>query len=253
MNNRELAIEATTELLQKRDLSAIDHYWSPTYIQHSAVVADGREAVRARVAGAAPDLDYERIRVLTEGDLVVAHGRYTGLLGTTPLVGFNLWRVEGGRLAEHWEAFQPEVAETVSGHSQTDGPAEVTEPGQTAASKELVERFVRTVLIDGRYDRLPEYVDGENYIQHNPGIGDGLSGLTAAIEALRRRGIAMTYTTLHRSVAEGEFVFTQSEGAFGGKPHAFYDLFRVADGKLVEHWDVVAELTKNPPHHNGLF
>jgi hypothetical protein len=41
-----------------------------------------------------------------------------------------------------------------------------------------------------------------------------------------------------RTVAEGNFVFAASEGTFGGKPTAFFDLFRVDNGKVAEHWDV---------------
>ncbi|MFD9037589.1 hypothetical protein ACFU6M_09755 [Streptomyces bottropensis] len=57
---------------------------------------------------------------------------------------------------------------------------------------------------------------------------------------------------MHRIVAEGEFVLTQSEGEFG-VPVAYYDLFRVADGKIVEHWDVIAPIADELPHANGLF
>lgn len=54
-------------------------------------------------------------------------------------------------------------------------------------------------------------------------------------------------------VADGEFVLTQSEGSLGGTPTAFYDLFRIADGKIVEHWDVINEIPTAFAHDNGMF
>ena len=63
----------------------------------------------------------------------------------------------------------------------------------------------------------------------------------------------MIYSDVHMVVAEGNFVFTASEGKLGGKPTAFYDLFRVEDGKIVEHWDVIADIPAEMAHDNGKF
>ena len=70
---------------------------------------------------------------------------------------------------------------------------------------------------------------------------------------MAEQGIQMIYTGVHMVVAEGDFVFTASEGTLGGTPTAFYDLFRVADGKIVEHWDVIAEIPADMAHDNGKF
>lgn len=63
----------------------------------------------------------------------------------------------------------------------------------------------------------------------------------------------MAYSQVHRAVAEGEFVFVQAQGSFGPKPTASYDLIRVADGKIAEHWDVVFPIPADLPHTSGLF
>ena len=47
----------------------------------------------------------------------------------------------------------------------------------------------------------------------------------------------MKYDKVHKILGEGNFVLVASEGTFGGKHTAFYDLFRVANGKIAEHWD----------------
>lgn len=96
---------------------------------------------------------------------------------------------------------------------------------------------------------------GEGYIQHNTGIADGLSGLGAALEALAAAGIQMVYEKTHQVLAQGNFVLGVSEGTFGGKPTSYYDLWRVEDGKIAEHWDVM-ETIADPSdwqNENGKF
>ncbi len=63
----------------------------------------------------------------------------------------------------------------------------------------------------------------------------------------------MKYSTVHKVIAEGNFVFTMSEGTFGGAPTAFFDLFRVDNGKIVEHWDIISEIPDEMAHENGKF
>jgi predicted SnoaL-like aldol condensation-catalyzing enzyme len=251
-HSRAVVAAALDDLFGRRDPAAVDRHIAPAYIQHSSLAADGREAVRDLVAALGPQFRYDNARILADGELVAAHGIYHGF-GPEPLVAFDLFRVEDGKLAEHWDALTPLLDHTASGHSQIDGPTEVTEPASSDANRELVTEFVTRVLVGGAYEELPEYFDGDAYIQHNPAIADGLSGLGQALADFAAQGIAMVYHRVHRVVADGEFVLTQSEGSFAGKPYGFYDLFRVQGGKIAEHWDVMAETPSELPHANGLF
>jgi len=252
MDNKDLVQKAGSELFNDRDPSAIDRWWAADYRQHSAMAGDGPEALRGMVGQLPADFRFEPARMIADGDLVAVHGTYYGF-GPVPLVAFDIFRIADGKLAEHWDALQPLVEETASGRSQVDGPAEVTAPEQTEASRAVVLGFVEAVLKGGQVDRIGEFISSEQYHQHNPSVPDGLDGLGAALKAWAEQGITVEYGTVHRSVAEGEFVLTQSEGLLGGKPTAFYDLFRVDGGKIVEHWDVVAEIPESLPHGNGLF
>jgi predicted SnoaL-like aldol condensation-catalyzing enzyme len=105
----------------------------------------------------------------------------------------------------------------------------------------------------GQLAELPSFIDGDRYVQHNPSIGDGLSGLGAFVGALQERKISFSYTKVHRVVAEGDFVLAQSEGEIGGKPTAFYDIWRVENGKLAEHWDVIQPIPEQTASGLGLF
>jgi len=83
------------------------------------------------------------------------------------------------------------------------------------------------------------YFNGDKYIQHNPQIADNLSGLGSALQAMAAQGITMKYEWVHKVLGERNFVLVVSEGAFGGKQTSFYDLFRVENGKIAEHWDAI--------------
>lgn len=56
-------------------------------------------------------------------------------------------------------------------------------------------------------------------------VPDGLSGLGGALEAMAKQGVTMKFDRVHKVLGEGNFVLTVSEGAFGGKPTSYYDLF----------------------------
>jgi predicted SnoaL-like aldol condensation-catalyzing enzyme len=60
------------------------------------------------------------------------------------------------------------------------------------------------------------------------------------MKANAAKGIKMRYEEIGLVVAEGNFVLTGASGQLGGAPTAFYDLFRLEDGLIVEHWDVIA-------------
>jgi hypothetical protein len=77
-------------------------------------VPDGTDELRARVT-ANPNLHHQTGMVAADGDIVMVHGRYEGL-GPKPMVGVDIYRVEDGRVAEHWDVLQEEVSPTSSGH-----------------------------------------------------------------------------------------------------------------------------------------
>lgn len=251
INARELVVEATTRLFIDKDPTAVDRYFGPTYIQHSQLAGDGVAGLKTLADSLPADFAYEPVRVLAEGDLVVCHGLYRGF-GPDPLVAFDVFRVEEGRIVEHWDALTPVVTTTASGRSQTDGPTQVTYPGERAASRALLEGFTAQVLVGKDYSVLTDYISLDQYDQHNPEAADGLAGFGAAAAAWGEAGKSLDYQTVHQIIAEGEFVFTRSEGSFG-VPVSYNDLWRVDGGRIVEHWDIIDPIRANPPHDNGVF
>lgn len=224
------------------------------YVQHNLAVGDGlagfAAALKALPAGSAK---VNTVRVFQDGDYVFAHTDYN-FFG--PKIGFDIFRFEDGKVVEHWDNLQQTPTQpNPSGRTLIDGPTAATDLGETESNKKLVAGFVDDILVNGRIDRLPKYIDGDNYLQHNPQIADGVSGLGAAMAAMAKAGISMKYDKVHRVLGEGNFVLVVSEGQFGGKATSFYDLFRVEDGKLAEHWDTIESI---PPradwkNDNGKF
>ncbi|SEC71877.1 Predicted SnoaL-like aldol condensation-catalyzing enzyme [Streptomyces sp. 3213] len=252
MSNKEIVLKAAGELFGDKDPSAVDRWVAADYRQHSSLAADGPEALRQLVAGLPDGFRYEGARVIADGDLVALHGTYHGF-GPEPLVAFDLFRVDAdGRLAEHWDALTPVVTTTASGRSQTDGPAEPTDLERTESNREVVAEFAERVLKGADYSVLTDYISTETYRQHNPEAADGLAGFGAAAATWAEQGRNLVYKNIHKVVAEGDLVLVQSEGEFG-VPVAYWDLFRVADGRIVEHWDVIAPVPAELPHSNGLF
>jgi predicted SnoaL-like aldol condensation-catalyzing enzyme len=223
------------------------------YTQHNLSAADGLAGFGALLS-ALPEgsARVNTVRVFEDGNYVFAHTEYD-FFG--PKIGFDIFRFENGQIVEHWDNLQETAGPNPSGHTMTDGDTEVTDLDQTEANKALVAAFVDDILVNGRMEKLTGYIDGDNYIQHNPQIADGLSGLGAALEAMANAGITMKYDTVHKVLGEGNFVLSVSEGTFAGAPTSFYDLFRVADGKIVEHWDTIETIPAQSEwkNQNGKF
>ena len=101
-------------LFNRRDFAAAEQYFSPTYLQHSAVIAAGRDGLFSLVRGLTRR--YESALAVAEGDYVMVHGRFSGGGRPTRIV-VDILRIEGGRLAEHWDVVQDEAtkAESKSG------------------------------------------------------------------------------------------------------------------------------------------
>ena len=109
--NKALVLDAFDVLFNRRDFEAAEKYWSPTYIQHSAGIAPGRDGLFSLVRGLTRR--YESSLAVAEGDYVMVHGRFSGGGRPTRIV-VDILRIEGGRLAEHWDVLQDEATEAES-------------------------------------------------------------------------------------------------------------------------------------------
>ena len=114
-SNKDFVVKAVTELFSNKDLTAIDRYWADSYIQRNPGLASTSAVLKAALKDMPANMTYEIGMVIAEGDLVAIHGRYTGW-GPKPMIVVDIYRVENGKIAEHWDVGQDEVLETASGN-----------------------------------------------------------------------------------------------------------------------------------------
>ncbi len=112
--NKALVIEAFDTLFNKRDYAAAEHFWSDQYIQHSAHIEPGRDGLFNLIRSVPSSLRYEHGSVLAEGDIVMLHGRFSGMGLPASWIVVDIVRVENGRLAEHWDVIQDEATQKSS-------------------------------------------------------------------------------------------------------------------------------------------
>lgn len=256
MTNKEKALVligtfATGDSAQAKELLA------DGYIQHNLAYGTGAEAFVGAVeylASAPNKTTVNNIRAFEDGDKVFLQTVYN-FAGAGEQVAFDIFRFDSdGNIAEHWDNLATKAAPNPSGHTQIDGTLEKKDVDKEETRK-VVSGFVGDVLRGENPDKLTSYFDGDNYIQHNTAIADGLSGLGAALEAMAKQGIQMIYNKTHFVLADGDYALAVSEGTFGGIKTSFYDLFRVENGKIAEHWDVMETIAEETTwqNQNGKF
>ncbi|MCT4639234.1 MAG: hypothetical protein N4A72_16130 [Bacteroidales bacterium] len=251
-SNRQKAVELIRSI-ETGATKPISYINPEKYIQHNQMVADGLagfgEVMKQLPKGSAKA---EVIRSFKDGQYVVTHTRYN-FFG--PKIGFDIFRFENGKIVEHWDNLQEIVKKTASGRSQIDGPVKIKDRNKTDDNKSLVKNFVRDVLMGKNPKRITDYISTVKYHQHNPGVKDGLSGLSEAIKSLNEANMPMIYTKNHIIIGEGNFILSVSEGTFMNKHVSFYDLFRIENGKIVEHWDTIENILpeSKAKNRNGKF
>lgn len=255
--NKQTVQAALTGAFAEHDVSAVDKYFADPYIQHNPLAPSGVAALRGMVGKMAkgPKGGVEIHRMIGDGDLIATHSTYEGF-GPVPLVAMDVFRFnKDGKIVEHWDNMIPVAKPNPSGRTQTDGATEITDLDKTAANKAKVAEFITKSMINHEKVDITQYISPATYLQHNPMVADGLKGFGAFMGEMKKKGITMEYSKLHKVIGEGNFVMALSEGSFGGKPQAFYDLFRLENGLIVEHWDVIADMPsgKLPEGYPGKF
>lgn len=253
---KERAMKAQDSFFKDFDAVTMKKYFREDYIQHNPHVPTGL----APALGFLPVLQeagtsYKTHRLLEDGDFIIMHNTYDNAeaFGAKEVVTFDIWRMQDGQVAEHWDAISPVIKDTASGRTQVDGPTQVTDTDKTKKNKQLIADFMADIFLGNAPEKMTEYISTEQYDQHNTMVKDGLEGLNEALAYLASQNNMFEYQKVHRILGEGNFVLAQSEGRWNGKAQAFYDLFRIENDKIVEHWDIIQEIPQEMAHDNGMF
>lgn len=242
MSSRHIVTAAVARLFVDRDPGAIDEFFGPVYTQHSALGVDGVDGLRALLDRLPAEFSYRLLRVIADGDLVVTHGLYFGF-GPGPVAGFDVWRVRGERIVEHWDALGPIGGRTPDDTTPIEGQTDPGAPGKTDENRVLITDLVDRVFIGGEA-RIEQFVATESHDRVRGGAAVGVPQLDS--------GTPVPYETLHQVIAQGDLVYTRAEGA--GQPRLIInDLWRVDAGRIAEHWGLVVPVPATLPHDNGSF
>jgi predicted SnoaL-like aldol condensation-catalyzing enzyme len=241
--------------LNNPSITQFDLISNDTFIQHNLNIGEGKQEYNDYLKIKQREgLKVDTIRSLQDSNFVFVQSVQSTQY-EKPQVVYNLFRYVDGHIVENWEnreAIQPLNA---SGRSQIDGRTAITDLDQTQVNKALVRRFLTTLFIKKDLSMVDTFFHDNQYIQHNPQVADGFSSLKQVITQLQNDNINVGYDTIHHIKGEGNFVLAISEGYLGNDKMSYFDLFRIDNGKIAEHWDSIETIPfyKSWKNSNGKF
>ncbi len=205
------------------------------YIQHNPQTHEGSEGLAVlfkRLSKTSPRVNI--VRVFQDADFVFAHTEYDF---ESRNIGFEIFRFEEEQAVEHWDNIQKRLGPNSSGHSMVDGETQVSELESTETNRAIIQSFVQDLLIGQKFENINQYIKQGDYIEHSPHLKDDVVKLIIALSNAGTVNTVINYEKCHRVLAEGNFVLSVCEGKINSKPASLFDLYRLQDGKIVEHWD----------------
>ncbi|WP_114938309.1 nuclear transport factor 2 family protein [Mucilaginibacter endophyticus] len=232
ITNKEKVLSFYKQIVGQRKIELIPEFIIENYKQHNPTVKQGREGVTEminylkKLPPPPEDAKSPIVRAIQEGDFVVTH-LDVQFMGKRMAV-IDLFKLKDGMLIEHWDAIQSLPDESGKLVTATNGTIDIDHSVSAESSKLIVERFYKAVV-----DRKPtdQFVD-KAYVEHDASLiasGKRLAGYLANSEMSVK---------IHRIIAEGDFVVVQSQLNKDDKAFMFYEIFRVANNKIAEHWSV---------------
>ena len=121
------------------------------------------------------------------------------------------------------------------------------------ANKKIVVDFYEKGLNQKDYDAAAKYF-GPRYVQHNPGAANGPEGFKRLIGFLKEK-FPNSHNEIKRVIAEGDLVVlhVHSKRSPEERGRAIVDIFKVENGKIVEHWDVIQDVPEKSANDNTMF
>ena len=240
------------EGIRDGNIEMVKKYTGDRYTQHSTGVADGAEGFIDFFSGfleRTNNRDIRLIRTLEDGRFVFVHAYQDIDNGTAKWITTDMFDTDANhKIIEHWDviAAYREPHETVSGNDMILGDFELQDLDKTEENKALIRNFLVDVMQNKNHAALDKYVSSQKYIQHNPEVEDGLAHFQRLATAPNR---PLNYDEIVLMVGQGNFVATLCRANWNdgkiNQDYAQVDLFRIENGKVVEHWDNVEPVPEN--------
>jgi len=132
-------------------------------------------------------------------------------------------------------------------------PAGPVVEAQLEQNKRAVVAFYTRTFNDKDPEGAAKAYLGDHYTQHNPGVADGVEGFLAFCHASQQRA-PLLHAEVIRVLAEGDLVFTHSRMTIPDRPtRSVMDIWRIENGKIVEHWDAIQAVPENAANSNTMF
>ncbi len=222
-------------------VEGLDYYSGKEYVQHNLGMKDGKEAVGAFFTGTPTGVTVDNHFLMEDGDIVIALSTYGGAWGkfvgsNSDQVVFDVFRFKHRKMVEHWDNMinvSDPVIDIANGNTQVNHLKKPINLMKKHKHKKLVSKMVKDVLMEGNWSKRSDYFSPE-YLQHSPGVPNGTDWMASFDEGFKY------YKSSEYIYAQGNYVLTMSEGypdPKTGLSTAFYDLFRIEDGLIIEHWD----------------
>jgi predicted SnoaL-like aldol condensation-catalyzing enzyme len=247
-------VAALQRSIETGDPEPVSYINGSSYKQHNLNIGDGLAPIRELHDLLPKDTTRALpIRAIQDGNIAAVHVEYD-LWG--PKAGFDIHRFKDGLIVEHWDNLQDLPSQpNLSGHTMLDGATEVVDLEKTVGNKQVIRTFVADVLLERDFSTFATFFINDELVQHDPGLADGAEAWLRCLAGQVDNAPHVTYSELHMLLGEGNFVLTVCEAARSGVPVAVYDLFRIANGVIAEHWSVVEVI---PPraewkNDNGKF
>ena len=131
--------------------------------------------------------------------------------------------------------------------------ASAAQTAQEKANEKTVRDFYQAAINDKDFDKSVKFL-GNRYTQHNPTAADGPEGLKAFLTFLREK-FPQSKSEVIRAFAQDDYVIlhVHSLREPNTRGRAIIDIFKLENGKVVEHWDVVQDIPEKPANNNGMF
>jgi predicted SnoaL-like aldol condensation-catalyzing enzyme len=235
-------VEALLGAFSTGSPDALQYISDVQYKQHNPYFPDGKSVLTGFFNGSPTGITLTNHRLFSDGNFVIAHSSYSGTWNNgVPQIAFDIFRFDNGLIVEHWDNLQNitnPATDVVNGNTQTNGTTSLG-TGDVTANKALVSNMVNNVLIAGQWSTRANYF-ASSYIQHSPNVPNGIDWM-----AMFPDGTPF-YSSLKFVYGAGNLVLTMSEGSEfvnnvpTGNQKAYFDLFRIENGKIAEHWDAVS-------------
>lgn len=222
--------------------AAVNAYTGARYTQHSTGVRDGKEGFIeffSQFVANNPERHIDIVRGWEDGQYVFLQA-YQDIGGTKWVTTDFFDTDENDRIIEHWDVIAPFTDPNPSGRTKVDGETEIVDEHLTEQNKAIVRGMIEDCLM-GDAANIRDYF-GDIYLQHNPDVGDGIDHFE---KLAQDPNAPLSYDEIVLCVGKGNFVATLSKATFDGTPYCQADIFRLDDGKIVEHWDNVEVVPEN--------